>query len=432
MGRLTLNILLSFAQFEREIISERTRDKLSAARRKGKWVGGNPVLGYDVDPRGGRLLINQEEAERVREIFSICARTETIAHAVREVNARGLKTKDWISKAEKHHRGRDFQHSTLELLIRNVIYKGQILHKGVPYPGEHEPLVSAELWERVGEQHKAGARKAKPHRKVHTLLAGFLYCGRCGSSLSVTYTVRRSTRHAYYICVDCKKRAEPSERIRPVATMHLEASLIRELEPILGDEPGEIAIQQSLERVTYDPATRQVSVSLRDGSRFVYSLIPKPERGSKAGRVPAVSRAMALAICYQELAQERKLRSYEELAKLGRLTRSRVSLILLLTNLAPAIQEELLFLPKVISASDRITEEQLRSIAKLTDWDEQIHLFRSLWDASGPKSARSIATSVDTFRSSVDYSVRASNGTHVPRSSETTALSGPASAECAR
>jgi hypothetical protein len=141
---------------------------------------------------------------------------------------------------------------------------------------------------------------------------------------------------------------------------------------------------------------------------------------------------MALAICYQELAQERKLRSYEELAKLGRLTRSRVSLILLLTNLAPAIQEELLFLPKIISASDRITEEQLRSIAKLTDWDEQIHLFRSLWDASGRKSARSIATSVDTFRSSVDYYVRASNGTHVPRSSETTALSGPASAECAR
>src|SRR5205085_11327151 len=83
LGRLTLNILLSFAQFEREIISERTRDKLSAARRKGKWVGGNPVLGYDVDPRGGRLLINEEEATRVREIFSICARHTIIAQAVR-------------------------------------------------------------------------------------------------------------------------------------------------------------------------------------------------------------------------------------------------------------------------------------------------------------------------------------------------------------
>jgi hypothetical protein len=313
-----------------------------------------------------------------------------------------------------------------------VIYKGQICHKGVPYPGEHEPLVSVELWERVDEQHKAGARKAKPHRKVHTLLAGFLYCGRCGSSLSVTYTVRRSVQHAYYICPGCKKRAEPSQRIRPVATTDLETSLVRELEPILGEQPGEIAIQQSLERVTCDPATRQVSVSLRDGSRFLYSLPAKPERRSKAGRVRAVSRLMALAICYQELARERKLRSYEELAKLGRLTRSRVSLILLLTNLAPAIQEELLFLPKVISGPERITEEQLRSIAKVIDWDEQIQLFRSLWDNSNPTSRRCLAISANASCNGVGYSFKASAGTHVPRSSEMTALSGPASAECAR
>jgi site-specific DNA recombinase len=76
LGRLTLNILLSFAQFEREIIGERTRDKLSAARRKGKWIGGIPVLGYDVDPRGGRLVVNQKEAERVQEIFALCDKLE--------------------------------------------------------------------------------------------------------------------------------------------------------------------------------------------------------------------------------------------------------------------------------------------------------------------------------------------------------------------
>ena len=78
LGRLTLNILLSFAQFEREMIGERTRDKVSAARRKGKWTGGIPVLGYDVDPRGGRLVVNEEEAARVREIFAICAACDTL------------------------------------------------------------------------------------------------------------------------------------------------------------------------------------------------------------------------------------------------------------------------------------------------------------------------------------------------------------------
>src|SRR5712664_4618797 len=85
LGRLTLNILLSFAQFEREIIGERTRDKLSAARRKGKWTGGIPVLGYDVAPEGGRLVINEPEAQRVREIFSICEKAGTLAEGVREV-----------------------------------------------------------------------------------------------------------------------------------------------------------------------------------------------------------------------------------------------------------------------------------------------------------------------------------------------------------
>ncbi|MFL6350491.1 MAG: recombinase family protein, partial [Bryobacteraceae bacterium] len=267
LGRLTLNILLSFAQFEREIISERTRDKLSAARRKGKWTGGNPVLGYDVDPRGGRLVVNETEAERVREIFSICAHSTTIAQAVRQLNVRGLTTKDWISKAGVHHRARGFQSSTLEFLIRNVIYKGQISHKGVMYPGEHEPVISSELWDSVNQRHKPGARKGKPHTRVQTLLAGFLYCGACGSSLSVTYAARHGTRRVYNVCAKCRGRTEAGERIRPVATVDLESSLVRELEPILGHQPSEIAIQECLERVSYDPSTRQVSVSLRDGSR---------------------------------------------------------------------------------------------------------------------------------------------------------------------
>ncbi|MFL6351152.1 MAG: recombinase family protein [Bryobacteraceae bacterium] len=207
----------------REIVSERTRDKLSAARRKGKWTGGNPVLGYDVDPRGGRLVVNEAEAERVREIFSICAHSTTIAQAVRELNIRGLTTKDWISKAGVHHRARRFQYSTLEFLIRNVVYKGQISHKGVMYPGEHEPVISSQLWDRVNQRHKPGARKGKPHTRVQTLLAGVLYCGACGSSLSVTYASRYGTRRVYYVCAKCRRRTEAGKRIRPVATVDFKA-----------------------------------------------------------------------------------------------------------------------------------------------------------------------------------------------------------------
>jgi site-specific DNA recombinase len=98
LGRLTLNILLSFAQFEREIIGERTRDKLGAARRKGKWIGGSPVLGYDVDPAGGRLVVNASEAEQVRQIFEIAAEAGSLELTLREVLHRGLRTKQWTSR----------------------------------------------------------------------------------------------------------------------------------------------------------------------------------------------------------------------------------------------------------------------------------------------------------------------------------------------
>src|SRR3954465_10688309 len=112
MGRLTLNILLSFAQFEREIIGERTRDKLSAARRKGKWIGGVPVLGYDVAPEGGRLVVNAVEAERVRDIFALCACSANLTEVLREVQARGWTAKPWTSRAGRTHGGQRLSMST--------------------------------------------------------------------------------------------------------------------------------------------------------------------------------------------------------------------------------------------------------------------------------------------------------------------------------
>ena len=105
MGRLTLNILLSFAQFEREIISERTRDKVHAARRKGKWTGGRPVLGYDVDPKGGKLIVNADEAARVRAIFELYLEHQSLAATVKELDARGSRNKFWITKDGKQAGG---------------------------------------------------------------------------------------------------------------------------------------------------------------------------------------------------------------------------------------------------------------------------------------------------------------------------------------
>jgi site-specific DNA recombinase len=98
MGRLTLHILLSFAQFEREIIAERTRDKMSAARRKGKWVGGTPILGYDIDPAGGKLLVNETEAATVRTIFDVYLEEQSLRETTRELNWLGIRRKRWVTR----------------------------------------------------------------------------------------------------------------------------------------------------------------------------------------------------------------------------------------------------------------------------------------------------------------------------------------------
>jgi site-specific DNA recombinase len=165
LGRLTLNILLSFAQFEREIISERTRDKLSAARRKGKWIGGWPVMGYNVDSKGGRLIVNAKEATQVREMYRLAAESATLEAALRAIQAGGFRTKAWTSRAGRRHLAPPFSRMTLRLMLSNVLYTGVVNHKGTIYPGEHERVVEQELWEEVNA--KLALRSIRQRGRIH-------------------------------------------------------------------------------------------------------------------------------------------------------------------------------------------------------------------------------------------------------------------------
>ncbi len=147
LGRLTLNILLSFAQFEREIISERTRDKMSAARRKGKWIGGHPVLGYDIDTKGGRIIVNPAEAEQVRTIFGLYLEHGSLLPVLQESPRRGLATKRWTTEDGNIRGGKPFTRGSLHAILTNVLYTGMVDHKGVLYAGEHDRIIDQETWD---------------------------------------------------------------------------------------------------------------------------------------------------------------------------------------------------------------------------------------------------------------------------------------------
>jgi DNA invertase Pin-like site-specific DNA recombinase len=151
MGRLILNVLLSFAQFEREIISERTRDKIAATRRKGKWAGGHPILGYDVDPQGFRLVVNADEAERVRAIFKLYLQHESLLPVVQELERRGWRNKRWTTRKGHERGGKPFTKTSLYKLLTNVAYTGKVRYKDEVYDGEHAAIVefTAKLFQAI-------------------------------------------------------------------------------------------------------------------------------------------------------------------------------------------------------------------------------------------------------------------------------------------
>jgi len=160
MGRLTMHILLSFAEFERSMIGERIRDKIGAQRRRGMWAGGKPVLGYDIDRSAAspRLVVNAAEAERVRAIFTLYLELGSLMPVVEELRRRGWTAKAWTTKAGRSLGGQPFDKPTVHALLTNPIVTGKIVHKGAVHDGQHEAIVPRKVFDRVQERLKANAR----------------------------------------------------------------------------------------------------------------------------------------------------------------------------------------------------------------------------------------------------------------------------------
>lgn len=187
VGRLTMNMLLSFAQFERELVSERTRDKIAAARRKGKWSGGHPLLGYDiVQERGGsRLAVNDVEAVIVRQIFDLYSEHRSLHAVARELDARGWVSKRWTTHDGRQRGGRRFDKASLYNLLTNVLYVGKVRHNDNLYAGEHSPIVTPEVFDRVQQllAHNGRTGGADVRNKYGAVLKGLLHCKSCGCSM---------------------------------------------------------------------------------------------------------------------------------------------------------------------------------------------------------------------------------------------------------
>lgn len=235
MGRLTLNILLSFAQFEREIISERTRDKIAATRRKGKWSGGMPVLGYDVDPQGGRLLVNEDEAAHVRAIFALYLEQQSLIETVKVLHQRGWRTKRWITREGRERGGKPFHKTRLLGLLANVLYLGKTTLKQEIFQGEHPALVDAEVFRRVQVLLHRNARSGGSYvrNRYGALLRGLLRCAPCGCAMVHTYTVKDAhKRYRYYVCLNAQRRGWQSCPSKSIPALEIERFVVDQIRGI--------------------------------------------------------------------------------------------------------------------------------------------------------------------------------------------------------
>jgi site-specific DNA recombinase len=265
MGRLVLNVLLSFAQFEREIIAERTRDKMAATRRKGKWSGGPPILGYDV--QGMKLVINEAEAQRVRAIFSLYLEKETLRAVVAELQQRGWRNKRWRARQGHERGGYPFSKTSLHLLLTNVLYTGKIRYRDEIYRGEHPGIVEEEQWQQVQDRLRQQARSQSPHQSSGALLKGLLQCRGCGRAMTPAHSQKGKRRYRYYVCTGAQKLGWHTCRSPSVAATAMEEVVLEQLrqlpdmpvQALLGPswparQPAEQArlLRLLIERVEYD------------------------------------------------------------------------------------------------------------------------------------------------------------------------------------
>ena len=387
MGRLTLNVLLSFAQFEREVTGERIRDKIAASKRKGMWMGGNPPLGYDV--AGRKLLVNPTEAESVNLIFRRYLELGCVRLLCSDLESRRVLSKRRILASGKRVGGGIMGRSALYAILNNRTYVGEVTHKGKSYPGEHEAIVPCKLFDAVQDRLAELAPRvtSKLRAEQDAPLAGLLF-DETGTAMLPTYSIKRGgIRYRYYASRPTLKGERSQAAIHRIPATPFEAFLAGVLARICPTDKETLQARHLVERIAVKARSIDIELhreatlarwrssssngSQRDralldnarnrlregeaftdaGDRLILTLQVRAKfRGGQAslidlqGTTPsaadidlALVKAVARAHRFRQLLEDGEVRSVEALAKRFGLDRGHVGLTLNLAFLSPAI-----------------------------------------------------------------------------------------------
>lgn len=251
MGRLTLNMLLSFAQFEREVTSERIRDKIAASKQKGMWMGGVAPLGYDVDDR--KLVVNNDEANTVRHIFHRYAKLKSVRALKEELDRENIVSKVRTDRHGNRTGGKPLTRGVLYLMLQNRVYRGEIVHKDKAYPGLHDPIIEEAVWDQVQAAltDNRVTRQTQSKAANASLLAGFVFDAG-GERMSPTHANKKGTRYRYYVSQSLikRRREKASDAACRIPAADLEKLVDDQIVRLMRDEPlmhkiaGEVSVAQ--------------------------------------------------------------------------------------------------------------------------------------------------------------------------------------------
>ena len=401
MGRLTLNILLSFAQFEREIISERTRDKIGAAKRRGKWVGGCVPLGYNLNKENHKLIVNPEEAKIVRELFDLYLKERSLLEVAKIANTKGYRTKVRKLAEDKQGGGVKFSSTGIEKILKNAYYAGKVRYQNALYPGEQERILGDEIFMKVQDAlhtnpAKFGSRK--PIGKNLGLLSRLLRCKACNSSMYLTHSVKHGNiRYTHYVCLNAQKRGYQECPTRLVNAGLMEAKAMEYLRKLTDDQrlapdvwesatlaQKRLALKDIIKEIRYDGGTGILEIVLNSTQKSHAFNVSKAELKYHAvtpkdrliQSEPQLRQNLLLACQIQTLIDKDKAKDLKEVSGWLNLSQQRVNQIMSLIFLSPRIQEE------IVLQNDphlfEIPEYKLRNITDELEWDKQYAMWQKL------------------------------------------------------
>ena len=265
MGRLTLNILLSFAQFEREVTAERIRDKVAASRKKGMWMGGYVPLGYDVVDR--KLIVNEDEAAQVRRIFERFVELGSATVLARELRREEARNKQ----------GTLIDKGYLYRLLKNRVYRGEAVHKGTAYPGEHDAIIDADLWDQAHAILQESPRKRANNTRAQTpaLLKGLIF-SETGAAMTPTTTKKGSKLYRYYVSMDVIRNRDTGDETAPtrLAAGMVEEAVVTEIRRILQTPEVVTQVLSALRTNTADISEADALAALHEFDTLWARLFP--------------------------------------------------------------------------------------------------------------------------------------------------------------